>query len=211
MLPAGFPTLSQKTAPRILVDHCRDVGGMIAFGEADLDPEAREQMGEQGVGGAVELRNGDDVVAKLGEVKHRIMQGGLPGADAERLQPAFERGNAAIEHVGRRIADAAVAIALAFQIEQGSTVLGAVEGIGDSLIDRNGNSSSCRIAIIPTVHRDRFSAHPTPSGPQLLFKNPGRSNDIKDAGRWLNVNCRARPGCQRGFPQEPEPLSSKVP
>ncbi len=127
-------------------------------------------MREQGMRGAVELRNRDDILAELGDVEHRIIQGGLPGTDAERLHAAFEGGNAAIEHVGGRIADAAVAIAVGFQVEQGGAVFGAVEAVGDGLVDRNGDRPGCRIAVIPAVQCDRFPSHRTYSGRNYLIK-----------------------------------------
>ena len=75
---------------------------------------ARQHMGEQRVRRAVELRHRDDVAAQSSEVEDRIVQRGLAGADAQRLDAAFERGDAPLEHGDGRIADAAVAIAVGF-------------------------------------------------------------------------------------------------
>ena len=84
--------------------------------QSDLDALARQNVREQRVGRAVELRHRDDVAADLGEIEHRIVQRRLTGADAQRGDAAFKRGHAPLEHGGGRIADPGVAIALDFRL-----------------------------------------------------------------------------------------------
>ena len=67
------------------------------------------------------------------------MQRCLPCRDRERADTTFEFADAFLEHRGRRIGDTAVAKAFRFEIEQGRAVIGAVERMGDGLVDRDGN------------------------------------------------------------------------
>ena len=97
-----------------------------------------------------------------GEVEHGVVQRRLPGADAERLDAAFERGDAAFEHVGRRVADAAVAVAVDFEIEQRRAMFGAVELVGDGLVDRDRDRLGRRIGLIAAVDGNRFAFHAFP-------------------------------------------------
>jgi hypothetical protein len=95
-----------------VVDQLLDVGRLIARREPHRHPLPREHVGEQRMGGSVELRHRHDVAAEFGDVEQSIVQRSLAGAHAQRLDAAFQRGDAALQHVGRGVADAAVAIAL---------------------------------------------------------------------------------------------------
>jgi hypothetical protein len=77
--------------------------GWSLLGEAHGDALARQHVREQRVGGAVELRHGDDVAAQLGDVEHGVVQRRLAAGDAERFHAAFEGGDAAFQHGGGRI------------------------------------------------------------------------------------------------------------
>ena len=57
------------------------------------------------------------------------MHGRLTATHAERRHPAFKCGDAPLQNVGRWVGNAAVAIALHLEIEQGGAMLGTVEGI----------------------------------------------------------------------------------
>ena len=61
MLPAGLPTLSQKTARVLSSISFSIAAGAVGFGKAHRDALARQHVREQRVGGAVELRHRDDV------------------------------------------------------------------------------------------------------------------------------------------------------
>ena len=78
----------------VLVDQLLDGVRLVAVGEAGGDALARQDVAEQGVRGAVELRHGDDVAAGVGEVDEREMQRRLSGGDRERADAAFEFGDA---------------------------------------------------------------------------------------------------------------------
>jgi hypothetical protein len=144
---------------RLFVDQLLDCRGGIGSGKAHLDPLARQNVGEQRVRGAVELRHGDNVGAHRREIEHGIVQRRLSGADAQRLDAAFERGDAALEYGGCRIADAAVAMAVGFEIEQRGAVIGALELVGDGLVDRNRDRPGRRLGLVTAVDRHRVAFH----------------------------------------------------
>ena len=143
----------------VLVDQLLDRIGLVAVGKAGGDALARQYVREQGVRGAVELRNGDDVAAGVGEIDQREMQRRLSGGDRECADAAFEVGNALLENRGGRIGDPAVAVAFGFEVEQCGAVIGAVERIGHRLVDRNSDGLGRRIGIVAGVNCDRFVAH----------------------------------------------------
>ena len=143
----------------LVVDQPLDRGGRVRLGEADVDALPAEDMGEQRVRGAVELRHRDDVAAELGDVEHRVVERRLAGADAQRLDAAFERGDAALQHRVGRIADAAVAKAFDLEIEQRRAVVGAVERVGDGLIDRDRDRLGGRLDVVAAVDGDGLASH----------------------------------------------------
>jgi hypothetical protein len=110
----------------------------------------------------IELWNGNDVAAEIGDIDKGEMQRCLPRRDRERADTAFEFADAFLEHRGRRIGDTAVAKAFRFEIEQGRAVIGAVERIGDGLVDRDGNGLGGRIGLVAGVNGDRLVAHLPP-------------------------------------------------
>ena len=67
---------------RLVVDQRRDVFGAVARREARLDAVAAQRVGEQRVGGAVELRRRDDVAAAVGEREEGVGERRLAGGDA---------------------------------------------------------------------------------------------------------------------------------
>jgi len=155
----------------VFVDQFFDRVWLVAVGEAPGDALARQHMREQGVRGAVELRNRDDVAAGIGEVDEREMQRGLSGRHRECADAAFEIGDALFEHRGGGIGDPAVAKALGLEIEQGGAMIGTVEGVGDGLVDRNGDGLGGGVGIVAGVNSDRFVAHRRPPRGRRIFKD----------------------------------------
>ena len=90
------------------------------------------------------------------------MQCGLSGRDRERADAAFEFGDALFKHRSGRIRDPAVAIAFRFEVEQSGAVIGAVEGVGDRLVDRNRDRFGRWIGVVAGVNCDGFVAHCPP-------------------------------------------------
>ncbi len=174
--------------PGVAVDQALDGGGVIGLGEPHLDALAGQDVGEQGVGGAVELRHRDDVAAHLGDVDHRIVDGGLAGADAQRLEPALERGDALLQHRIGRVVDAGVAEPVDLEVEQRRPVLGAVERVGDGLIDRHRHRLGGGLDVVAAVDRNGLAFHsltwwPDPSGPRhgsMGAPSPSRGHRRRD-------------------------------
>ena len=52
-----------------------------------------------------------------------------------------------------------VAIAIDLEVEQRRAMVGAVEGVGDGLIDRHGDGLGRRIDVVAAVNGDRFASH----------------------------------------------------
>ena len=151
--------LSQKIAARVVVNELFDRFGLVGLRKPHGDALTRQDVPEQRVGRAVKLRHRDDIGAHRGEIEHGIVQCRLAGADAQRVDAAFEQRNAAFEHRHRRVADAAVAMAFDFEIEQSGAVIGAVELVGHGLIDRHRDSFGRRVGFVAAVNGQRFVFH----------------------------------------------------
>ena len=104
--------------------------------EADLDADLGQRVVEQVVGAAVEPRTRHDVVAGVGEVEDREVLCGLTGRQEQRRDAAFQRRDALLDDVLRRVHDPGVDVAGLGKAEQRGGVLGAVERVGRGLVDR---------------------------------------------------------------------------
>ncbi|MNR47907.1 hypothetical protein D3C85_1670670 [compost metagenome] len=78
----------------VVIDQFGDGLGGVVAGEAHIDAKAWQQMGKQGVGAAVELRSGDNIVTGSGQGLDRIVDRGTAGRDGQGRDTAFEGGNA---------------------------------------------------------------------------------------------------------------------
>ena len=178
-----------KDAAGAVVDELFDGVGLVGFGKAHGDALARQNVAEQRVGRAVKLRHRNDIGAHRGEIEHRIIQRRLTGARAQRVDAAFQQGDAAFQHGDRRIADAAVAMAFDFKVEQRGAVIGAVEFVGDGLIDRHRHRLGGRVGFVAAVngqclvlHASRRLSENTLFIGQLSFLSvPGKTNNVSSA------------------------------
>jgi hypothetical protein len=84
--------------------------GSIAVRKSHGDAEARQQVSEECTRRPVELGDGDDIPTHRGQVEHRIMQGGLSAADAERLNTPLERSDPPFQHADCWVTDAGVPV-----------------------------------------------------------------------------------------------------
>ncbi|MNT09499.1 hypothetical protein D3C72_1442850 [compost metagenome] len=96
-------------------------------------------MGEQGVGAAVELGGGDNVVAGGGQRLDGVGDGGRPRRDHQTGYAPLEGGHPLFQHVVGGVHDAGVDVAGHRQVEQIRPVLGAVELVGHRLVDGHGH------------------------------------------------------------------------
>ena len=130
--------------------------GSRGIDEAHLDALVLQRVGEQVPCAAVEIGRGDDVVAGAREILHRESRGRLTAGQRQPRDAAFERGDALLQHIVGRVADARVDVAEFLQREQIGGVLGAVELIGGRLIDRHGDGAGRRIGAPAGMQGERF-------------------------------------------------------
>jgi len=77
------------------------------------------------------------MVAGIEQRCDRKMHRGHAARGADRTDAAFERGDALLQHCGRRVGDPRVDVAGAFEVEQRRGVVGILEHVGRGLVDRN--------------------------------------------------------------------------
>ncbi len=147
----------------VLVDQLCDRIRLVALGEAAGDALARQDVREQRMRGAIELRHGHDVAAVIGDVDEGEMQRSLAGRNRERADAAFELGDALLQHGAGRIGDAAVTITFGLEIEERRAMIGAVEGVGRGLVDRHGDRVRGGFGLVAGVNSNRLVAHRTTS------------------------------------------------
>ena len=141
------------------INQLAKAGWVARIGKAHLNALLRERMGKQVVGAAVERAGGDDVVAGLCNGLDGVGGGGHARCHGQRRNTAFQRCDALFQHIGRRVHDAGVDIALHFEVKQIRAVLGAVKGIGHRLVDRNDDGFGRGIRAVSSVHGQCFDAH----------------------------------------------------
>ena len=111
-------------------------------------------------------------------VDNRVVKGCLTAADSESSHTAFKQRDSPFEHVAGRVTDSAVTVPLHFEIEQSSTVLSAVEGVGNGLIDWYGDRPRRRIDFVATVNGERFVT-------QIPGATPICSLIVQDDCSWM--------------------------
>ena len=143
------------------VDHRFDVFRLVTLGEARIDLHAGQQVVEQGVGGAIELRHGDEVAVGLAQVEDRIHHRRLAGGHRQGTDTTFEHGHAPVEDIDRGIAQPRVTVTRPAPglLEEVDGVFRTVELIGGGLVDRHRHCLGSRIAVVATVDRYCFGAH----------------------------------------------------
>jgi len=155
----GIPDCLAKHRSRLLVYQPVDVVGMVRFGETHAHTLGGQNVGEKRMRRAVKLGNRDDIRTWLRDIYRGIVRCRLPCADTQGIESALESGDPTLQHSRGRIADAAVTISLDFEIEQRCPVIGGVERIRDSLIDRNRQGFRRWIRLVAEMDSDRFRFH----------------------------------------------------
>ncbi|MNS81596.1 hypothetical protein D3C72_1153100 [compost metagenome] len=141
-----------------------DGGDVVGVDEAHLDAVLGQGVGEQVVGAAIEGAGGDDVVAGLGDGQDGVGDGRHARGHGQGRDPALQRRQTLLQHVGRRVHDAGVDIARHLQVEQVGPVLGVVEGVAGGLIDRHRDRLGRRVGRIAGVDGERVELHAFPRG-----------------------------------------------
>src|ERR1700733_5671201 len=116
-------------------------------------------MSEQGVGGAVELRGGDDIATQLGYILDGISHRCLAAGNAHCVAASFEGRDPSLQHSSSWVTNPGISIAVHFQVEERRCVFGAIECISDRLVDRHRDSFGCGINVITAVDCNRFPFH----------------------------------------------------
>ena len=148
-----------KNCAGIVVDQGLDIGRAVRLRETHLHSHPRQDVREEGVSRAVQLRHRHDVAPHFGGVQRRVIQRRLPRTHAEAAHSAFEFRDALLENVGGRVADPGVTVSRHFEVEQRGAMLGAVERVRGRLIDRHGDRFGGGIAVEAAVNCDCFSLH----------------------------------------------------
>src|SRR5580658_565483 len=110
-------TNSRYHQPSVFTDRRAEAVEIARLDEARGDAEARQRMGEEIDGAAVERGRGDDVVAGAGERRDGEMHRRHTARRAHRADPLLERGKALLEHRRRRIGDARVDVPGTLEVE----------------------------------------------------------------------------------------------
>ena len=129
---------------------------VLGVHEADLDAELLQRIGEEVPGAAIEVRRGDDVVARLAEVHHGEGRRRLARSEREGGDAAFQRRDALLQHVHGRVHDAGVDVAHLLQREEARGMAGVVELEGGRLVDRDRDRAGGGIGAPAGMKRDRF-------------------------------------------------------
>ena len=113
----------------VLVDGGGEVGRLLGVDEAAVDAQRRQDIGEHGVGAAVQVARRDDVVALLRAVDDGVEagRGARRKSNAAHLRSALQKADAFLDDVGGRVHQARVDVAELLEREEVCGVLGAVE------------------------------------------------------------------------------------
>ncbi len=143
------------------VDRGGEAGWVGGVDEADADAERGQDVVELGVGAAVEVAGGDDVVAGAGEVDDGVEdRGGAGGVgQAGGLGGALQQADALLEHLGGGVHQAGVDVAQLAQREQAGRVRGAAELIGGGAVDGHRAREGGRVRGGAAVEAEGFEVH----------------------------------------------------
>ena len=118
---------------------------------AELLEAARELRNRS----AIELAGGQEFVARLHEGEEGQHLRGMAGGNAGGAAPAFQAGDAFLQHRNRRVGQARIDVAEGLQVEQRGGMIHIVEHIGRGLVDRRGARARCRVGSGAGMHRER--------------------------------------------------------
>ncbi len=121
--------------PGVLVDGPLEVGRVARIDKAGFDPEALERERELGVGAAVELVAGHEVLAHRGDGRDGVEDGGLAGSRGQGAGGAVKGREPLLEHLGGGIGQPGVEIAELLEGEEVRGVLAVAEHVAAGLID----------------------------------------------------------------------------
>ncbi len=134
--------------PRLRSDGGADALEIARFDERRRDAEARQRMGKEIDAAAIERSRSDDMIAGAEQRRDGEVQRRHAARRAHRADAIFECRKPFLQHAGRRIGDARVDVAGAFQVEQSGGMIGIVEHVRCRLIDRYRTRARDRIGML---------------------------------------------------------------
>ena len=140
------------------LDRGGERGGVVGRDERGLDAEPAQRHVQQRVGAAVEGAGGDDVVARVAQLREQQRLGRLAGAGGDGADPALQARDPLLERGDGRVAQARVDVPVLLQREQVGRVLGVLEHERGRLVDRHRARTRGRVRARAGV--DRAGAHP---------------------------------------------------
>ena len=159
MFPAGLPTVSQNTARVFPSISFSMLGGWSVSANRTMMPCPGKICANSVCVVPYSCGTETMLLPISVDIEHGVIQRGLSRAHAQSLDAALQFGDAAFQHGSGRVADAAVAIARDFEIEQSRAVIGAVKLVSDGLIDRDRNGLGRRVGLIAAMNSDRLAFH----------------------------------------------------
>mmetsp|Transcript_3124 Transcript_3124/g.9532 ORF Transcript_3124/g.9532 Transcript_3124/m.9532 type:complete len:243 (+) Transcript_3124:1885-2613(+) len=140
---------------RLLVGRFEEVLGVRLIDEAHRDAKFGQDVVELGVGAAVQVASGDDVVSTLSDVDDGVEDGVGPRGDTEACQGmrALEHGDALLEDIGSRVHEPRIDVAELREGEEVGRVLGRIEDVGRGAVDRDATRGG-RIRCVAAMERD---------------------------------------------------------
>src|SRR5690606_19110798 len=111
----------------VLVDGLFKTLVIVVGDETGFDALAGEGVDEEIIGAAIQLGDGDDVIANAGNGLDGIGDGGHAGGEGQSGDAAFHFGDARFENRLGGVHDTGIDIARDLQVKQVSAVLGVVE------------------------------------------------------------------------------------
>ena len=132
----------------VLLDGVLKLLRILGGDEGGGDAVTRQGVTQQVEGATVDVLGGDDVIAGLGDVAHRVFDRGCAGCDGQACGAAFEGCDAVFEHTLGGVGQAAVDVARVRQSEAGLGVVEVVEDVGGGLVDRHRAGVGGRVGLL---------------------------------------------------------------
>lgn len=132
------------------------VPGIVRIDELRPDADLRQGNVEQVERSAVQRPGRHDLVARSGDIEDRVGDRRRSGSYRQRAGPSFQRGDALLQHVVRRIADPGIHVPDFFECGQPLALLHALEHEGGRQVDRNGPRPGRRVRLLPGVNLQRI-------------------------------------------------------
>jgi hypothetical protein len=140
-----LPTVSPNSSLVFGPDGGLPAVQVVRLDEGGVDAEAAHRVVQQVLRAAVQRGAGDDVRAGAHQRRHAQVQRGLAAGGGDGADAAFQRRHPLLQHRVGRVADAAIDVAGALQVEQGGGVVARLEDERRGEVDRHGARAGRRV------------------------------------------------------------------